>query len=197
MNTSATIKQTIQLFQRIANDFEIIRNNKSIGFVKALICGKDYLNTIQTFEDTEILDGDCLLFFGKKYHIISAEPQVYDNELCYYMLRYSTNPKLNESSNHNGVNNVFHFNAPLNGTNVIGSHDFTLNIDNSIKNIQEIINNKTEDKEALQELLNEIKEASENNKPLTKGIFSNFSDLLAKHSDIAIAVGKLFVKLFF
>ncbi|ACZ07698.1 Uncharacterised protein [Sebaldella termitidis] len=197
MITARMIKKQLQPIRKMANDFEIIRNNQSIGFVKAFVCGKDYPNTIQTVEETEILDNDCLVFQSKKYYVTNAQPKAFDNEVCYYMLEYSTDPKVSESNNRNEVNNVFHFNAPLNGTNVIGSHDFTLNIDNSIKNIQEIINNKTEDKEALQKLLDEIKEASVNNKPLTKGIFSKFSDLLAKHSDVAIAVGKFFVKLFF
>ena len=199
MDMAKTVKKSLNILKKNANDFEITRNNVLVGSVKASICDKDYPNTIQTYEDTKILDGDCLSFFGKKYYIINAEPQVHNNELCYYMLKYSTNPDYQESvvNQHSEVHN-YNINAPLTGTNLIGAqHGFTLNVDNSIKYIQKVIDDKTEDKEALQELLNEIKEASESSKPLTKGIFAKFSDLLSKHSDVAIAVGTFFTTLFF
>lgn len=197
MITARMIKKQLQPIRKMANDFEIIRNNQSIGSVKANICGKDFPNTIQTYEATEILDGDLLSFANKKFYIIDAKPQAYDNEVCYYMLEYSKEPLTKEQSQHNETHN-YNFNAPISGTTLVGSQkNFTLNVDNSIKNIQEIINNKTLDKEALQQLLNEITETLESNKPLTKGIFSKFSDLLSKHSDIAIAVGNFFTTLLF
>ena len=138
MNMAKTVKQSLELFKENANDFEIIRNGASIGTVKAAICGQKFPSTIQTYDDTQILDGDCLSFFGKKYYIINAEPQVHNNELCYYMLKYSTTPESKESDvkQHSEVHN-YHINAPITGTNLIGAQkNFTLNIDNSIKNIQ-------------------------------------------------------------
>lgn len=189
-------KQALEVHKKNANDFEIFRDGQSVGFVKAFVCSSKYPNTIQTLEATEIYDGDILKFLTKNYVIVDAKPVAHGNELLYFMLKYATTEQSNIPKHHSETHN-YNFNAPISGTNVIGSHDFTLNVDNSIKNIQDIINNKTVDKEALQELLDEIKETSENNTPLTKGIFSKFSDLLAKHSDIAIAIGTFLTTMFF
>lgn len=46
-----------------------------------------------------------------------------------------------------------------------------------------------EDQAELNKLIDRAEIITEDNQPISKGTFAKFSDLLAKHSDIAIALG--------
>ena len=66
----------------------------------------------------------------------------------------------------------------------------TINIGSSIEDLKKLISNKsTEEQEELNQLVKLLETITDNNMPLSKGTLAKFSDILAKHQDIVIAVG--------
>lgn len=66
----------------------------------------------------------------------------------------------------------------------------TINNGYSFDEIRSLISSKPiEDQEELNKLVNTVEIITENGETISKGFLSKFSDLLAKHSDIAIALG--------
>ena len=141
-----SIQQGLKLAKKKSNDFTIIRNGQEIGTVKGFVCSKEYPNTIQTVQPTEILDGDILKLLNKEYLIIDAQPKIHENVLCYYMAKYKSN---------------------------------------SENQIDELENKIAE----LEKFATYLETFLENNTKIEKSNFEKFSDLLAKHSNIALAVG--------
>nr|DAS17765.1 MAG TPA: hypothetical protein [Caudoviricetes sp.] len=181
-NFLKAIQHGLKAAQSKANDLTIIRNGQKIGTVKGFVCGKDYPDTIQTLEPVEIYDGDILKLFNKEYLIVDAQPKIHENVLCYYMAKYKSNTE------NSIVSNTFNI-GTVNSSIVGNQQNATMNFDNSITNLRDIISQKSEDKEQLEKFVNYLETLLENNAKIEKSNFEKFSDLLTKHSDIALAVG--------
>ena len=153
-----------------------------LGTVKGFVCSKEYPDTIQTVQPTEILDGDILKLLNKEYLIIDAQPKIHENVLCYYMAKYKSNAEKSSVSNTFNIGTV---NSSIVGT----QKNATMNFDNSITNLRDIISQETEDKAELEKFATYLETFLENNTKIEKSNFEKFSDLLAKHSNIALAVG--------
>ena len=173
-----SIQSGLKAARSRANDLIIIRNGKEVGTVKGFVCGKDYPNTIQTLEPTEIYDGDILKLLNKEYLIVDAQPKIHENVLCYYMAKFKS-----ESENSNISNGTVHNSIVGNQQNAV------MNFENSITNLRDIVSQKSEDKEQLEKFANYLAALLENNDKIEKSNFEKFSDLLAKHSDVALAIG--------
>ena len=177
-----SIQSGLKAARSRANDLIIIRNGKEVGTVKGFVCGKDYPNTIQTLEPTEIYDGDILKLLNKEYLIVDAQPKIHENVLCYYMAKFKS-----ESENSN-ISNTFNIGTVHNS--IVGNQqNAVMNFENSITNLRDIDSQKSEDKEQLEKFANYLEALLENNDKIEKSNFEKFSDLLAKHSDIALAIG--------
>lgn len=177
-----SIQSGLKAARSRANDLIIIRNGKEVGTVKGFVCGKDYPNTIQTLEPTEIYDGDILKLLNKEYLIVDAQPKIHENVLCYYMAKFKS-----ESENSN-ISNTFNIGTVHNS--IVGNQqNAVMNFENSITNLRDIVSQKSEDKEQLEKFVNYLEALLENNDKIEKSNFEKFSDLLAKHSDIALAIG--------
>ena len=75
-------------------------------------------------------------------------------------------------------------------SSIVGTQqNATMNFDNSITNLRDIISQETEDKAELEKFATYLETFLENNTKIEKSNFEKFSDLLAKHSNIALAVG--------
>ena len=177
-----SIQQGLKLAEKRSNDFTIIRNGQEIGTVKGFVCSKEYPDTIQTVQPTEILDGDILKLLNKEYLIIDAQPKIHENVLCYYMAKYKSNAENSSISNTFNIGTV---NSSIVGT----QQNATMNFDNSITNLRDIISQEAEDKAELEKFATYLETFLENNDKIEKSNFEKFSDLLAKHSNIALAVG--------
>lgn len=177
-----SIQSGLKAARSRANDLIIIRNGKEVGTVKGFVCGKDYPNTIQTLEPTEIYDGDILKLLNKEYLIVDAQPKIHENVLCYYMAKFKS-----ESENSN-ISNTFNIGTVHNS--IVGNQqNAVMNFENSITNLRDIVSQKSEDKEQLEKFANYLEALLKNNDKIEKSNFEKFSNLLAKHSDIALAIG--------
>ena len=78
----------------------------------------------------------------------------------------------------------------VNAPSIIGTqHDATLNNTIDFEQIKSLIQSApVEDRNILNELTSTVQTIVEQNKPLTPGIFSRFSDALSRNSEIAVAV---------
>lgn len=76
------------------------------------------------------------------------------------------------------------------GNNSTISQSKTNNIGARIDEIEKLISAKpVPDQEQLAEIIELLKAASEQDKPVSKGLLAKFSDGLKKHSDLVIAIG--------
>lgn len=99
--------------------------------------------------------------------------------------------KLHNSSNTFNIENI-------NGPSIVGNQtNATINIGSSIEDLKKLIPSKsTEDQEELNKLVKLLEAITDNNMPLSKGTLAKFSDILAKHQDIVIAVGGFLTSFF-
>lgn len=73
--------------------------------------------------------------------------------------------------------------------------DVTINNGSNLEEIRALISSKPiEDQEELNKLINTVEVITESGSTVSKGFLSKFSDVLAKHSDIAIAIGSNIIK---
>ena len=78
----------------------------------------------------------------------------------------------------------------VNNSAIGNNGDTTINNDLSIEQIRSLISSKpAEDQKDLNSVVDTVAVITENSETVSKGFLSKFSDLLAKHSDIAIALG--------
>jgi len=126
------------------------------------------------------------LLYESKY--IEAIPKkFYDSsEKMYYITRV-TNDGYNfmeGKDSNNSVQNVFNI-KEIHNSNLATQGDATITVNNyySYEDFKsKIAENGGEDKETLNELNDTLNELIELNKPIEKGIFAKFGDVVSKHS---------------
>lgn len=170
---------------RNGSDFDIEREGAIISRTKGFFCGNDHPNTIQLLSSSNIEIGDYLIHTpdNRRYQISEIRPLSISNSLEGYMAIYKT--PSNEPS-------TYQYNiGTINGSAVVGNqHTVTLNVGSSIQEIKELIKSKPEEEQVeLNKLIQRLEIVMEDNQPISKGFFAKFSNILAKHSDIAIALG--------
>lgn len=178
--------------------FSIERNGSVIGNVHGYFCGKDYPNTIQFVENTDIKNGDWIIdsTTNQRYYAKDVHPLIMNGTICDWMVKYQTEHDFNAQTNSSKQTTInIH---TVSGNSIIGSQEnVVMNVGSSLKDIEQLISSLpiSEQPEA-QELLNTLKSTSESTHPiLVEGALSKFSDLLKKHSDLLIAVGGWAVQL--
>ena len=177
--------------------FQIERSKTIIGEAHGFFCGKNYPNTIQLIENTEIKNGDWLIdsTTGQRYYSVDTHPIVIHGVPSNWMVKYQTENQYNSSRNSSST--IFNIQS-VNGTSVIGNQEkVVLNVISSLSDIEQLIHSLPDsDKAKANELLAELHKTESSNHPvLVEGALSKFSDLIKKHSDLLTAVGGWAVKL--
>ena len=186
------------MLDEMTQTFLIERNGSVIGNVHGYFCGKDYPNTIQFVENTDIKNGDWIIdsTTNQRYYAKDVHPLIMNGTICDWMVKYQTEHDFNAQTNSSKQTTInIH---TVSGNSIIGSQEnVVMNVGSSLKDIEQLISSLpiSEQPEA-QELLNTLKSTSESTHPiLVEGALSKFSDLLKKHSDLLIAVGGWAVQL--
>ena len=180
------------ILKEMTQIFSIERNGSIIGTVHGFFCGKDYPNTIQFVENTDIKNGDWIIdsTTSQRYYAKDVRPVIMNGTPCDWMIQYQTEDDFRAQSNL-GKQTTINIHT-VSGNSVIGSQEnVVVNVGSSLKDIEQLIASLpiSEQPEA-QELLNTLKSTSESTHPvLVEGALARFSNLLKKHTDLLIAVG--------
>lgn len=178
------------MFDYGCSDFTIERNGTFSHIVKGFFCGRKYPNSIQLVPDSDIKTYDWLIdkSTNSRYFIdaIQTIPSL-DNENSGYVIHYLSEYEYNNREKSNSSYNI----GTINGSAIIGNQqNATINNGYNLSEIKSLISSKPiEDQELLNKLVERIEIITEDNQPVSKGTLAKFSDVLAKHSDIAIALG--------
>ncbi len=181
--------------RKFCDDFSVVRNGKILQSVKGFFCGKDYPDTIQLLSDSDVQENDWLIHQPTKkiYFIDNVRPISHGNQILGLMANYLSEAAYNEKQNANVPYSVNI--GSIHGSAIIGNQQTaTINNGYNLDAIKNLIATKpTEDQELLYQLVERVKIVTEDNQPISKGFFAKFSDVLEKHSDIAIALGSSMV----
>ena len=186
------------ILKEMTQIFSIERNGSIIGTVHGFFCGKDYPNTIQFVENTDIKNGDWIIdsTTSQRYYAKDVRPVIMNGTPCDWMIQYQTEDDFRAQSNL-GKQTTINIHT-VSGNSVIGSQEnVVVTVGSSLKDIEQLIASLpiSEQPEA-QELLNTLKSTSESTHPvLVEGALARFSNLLKKHTDLLIAVGGWAVQL--
>ena len=186
------------ILKEMTQIFSIERNGSIIGTVHGFFCGKDYPNTIQFVENTDIKNGDWIIdsTTSQRYYAKDVRPVIMNGTPCDWMIQYQTEDDFRAQSNL-GKQTTINIHT-VSGNSVIGSQEnVVVNVGSSLKDIEQLIASLpiSEQPEA-QELLNTLKSTSESTHPvLVEGALARFSNLLKNHTDLLIAVGGWAVQL--
>lgn len=190
-NIDKTFNRMDTLLNQTGDDFYIEQNNCIVDTVKGFFCGKDYPNTIQIHGSNNIKQGDWIIHTStnSRYYIDNPKPLTFSNKIRGWMLGYKTEKEYQDSLSKNehpsiSIGNIY-------GSAIVGNYNSsTINNGYNLSEIRSLISTKPiEDQEDLNKLIDRIQIITEDNQPVSKGTFAKFSDLLEKHSDIAIALG--------
>lgn len=106
--------------------------------------------------------------------------------------------KLTSNAKEQSVPNSITYNIGTAHDSIIGNQtNATINNSNNLDELRDIINDKVKDheeKEQLQELITMIKAITEANVPVSKGVFSKFSDTLQKNSWVTGPIATTVIK---
>lgn len=187
-------------FKNLVDDFSVIRNGEEISQVKGTINHKEL--SIRTHSQFNILPNDILFHIASRtnYYVKTAFMKTINNKNYGYDITYVLSPEellAKEPKEEKAVFNIGSIgNNAIIGTQSIATIIAQNSASASLEQLKELINSKpAEDKELLNKLLSRLEIIEEDNQPVSKGTLAKFSDLLAKHSDVAIAVGSFFTKL--
>lgn len=171
------------------SSFDIERNGTFSHKVNGFFCGKNYPDSIQLDKNSDIKVSDWLLdkSSNSKYFIDKIQPISDGSQNLGYIIHYLSEYEYN---NREKSNTSFHI-GTINGPAMIGNQQNpTMNNGYNLSEIKSLISSKpVEDQELLNTLIQRVQIITEDNQPISKGTLAKFSDVLAKHSDIAIALG--------
>lgn len=183
-------EQDMELFLSHCDDFSLERSDKIIQTeLKGFFCSEEYPNSVQflDFKNCYPTETDWLIHAnsGRRLHVIGIKPLSdtdiivkYQSEFEYKQVQQTENIQYNIGT--------------INGSAIVGSQtNATINIGVSIDDLKSIISTKdSTDREILDKLINRLEIITEDNQPISKGTLAKFSDVLAKHQDIALSVGQ-------
>lgn len=176
--------------RKLSDDFTVERDGKASHVVKGFFCSNKYPNTIQLTSDADIQENDWVIhnITQKRYFIINVRPISQANNVLGWLAKYLTE---NEYKQQNQTTPFSISIGSIHGPAIIGNQQTaTINNGYNLDAIKSLISTKPiEDQELLNQLIERVKIVIEDNQPISKGFFGKFSDVLEKHSDIAIALG--------
>lgn len=196
INDFPTPEEIFDDFKDFATKFELIRNNKIIAEVFGFLEDND---TIRIDSKIKIYPKDQLYYRAENqmYYVKAVKADIFANEKYGSIVTYVENPELLDEKK---TRETPHINiGSIHGNAIIGSGDNAKiiannNIDSSLEKLKSLILSKNDDVKSQEELLSLLEKISTDKKSLNKGLLSKFSDLISKHSDIAIALGNWVVE---
>ena len=89
------------ILKEMTQIFSIERNGSIIGTVHGFFCGKDYPNTIQFVENTDIKNGDWIIdsTTSQRYYAKDVRPIIMNGAPCEWMIQYQTENDFRAQSN--------------------------------------------------------------------------------------------------
>ncbi|WP_394872718.1 hypothetical protein [Clostridium butyricum] len=171
--------------------FSIERNSILISQIKGVFDNSNSIKTIILPSNAGILKNDWLVhsLTNQKYFIKDIEPLSKSNELLGLKAEYLSESDYKKSLE--DYNKATFSIGTINGSAIVGNYNnATINNGYNLSEIRSLISSKPiEDQDELNKLIDRVEIITEDNQPVSKGTFAKFSELLAKHSDIAIALG--------
>jgi len=186
-----------QLSQNSAS-FDIERNGVIVCTTKGFFCGSKYPNTIQLLENTDIRDGDWLIYTPTKKRCFSIDTRPITDvtgEICGWMVKYMNEQEYQQNIS-NSISNINIQN--VNGPSVIGNQqNVTLHIVTNLNEIKQLIDQISEsDRAKFDEFIEELESVESSKHPaLIGGMFAKFENLLNKYQNLFSYVGGWAVKL--
>ena len=181
----------LKAFKRNMLEYKIYRNSELISSAKGLP------NTEQTtakkfigfFPDANIQVGDvlCIENSSIKYFIVDIDTSSYQGQIFQIKAYYQTTAPVNSSPS----STVYNINTATNS--IIGSQESAIinNSTFSIDDLKQLIElNGSEDKQKLYELTSLLQQSLQND-DFHKSKLSKFSDLVAKHSWLPLAIAQI------
>lgn len=171
--------------------FQLERNKSIIcENVNGFFCSNDYPNSIQVLDDVSVVpnEEDWIIHNDtqKRYFIDNVKPLPLGSFILHYQTEYEYNQIQNAQ---NASINI----GTIHGPAIVGNQkNAIINIECDFDKIKdsllkdETINNN--DKKEVELLIDRLKTITEENQPISKGVLGRFSDLLAKHSNIVVAI---------
>lgn len=191
MNIDRAFNRMHEIVQQTGDDFYIEQNNHIVDTVRGFFCGKDYPSTIQIHGSHTIKEGDWIIhtLTNTRYYVSNPRPLTSSNQIRGWMIEYKTEKEYQDTLTQNNNSNISIGN--IYGSAIVGNYNSsTINNGYNLSEVRSLISTKPiEDQENLNKLIDRIEMITEDNQPVSKGTFAKFSDLLAKHSDVAIALG--------
>ncbi|MBC1893113.1 hypothetical protein HCA84_02415 [Listeria booriae] len=175
------------LVEKQCVDFICIRDDKELFNVKAFFADE---NIIQTAPGYDVKERDWLkhidsknAYFVDKLSPLAGPEGTDGGATIRYLTEHQIQQQKEKSRSAISINTI-------NGGAVIGDfNSVTFNNGYGLDTVKELITSKPEtDQAELDKLVTAVEMLIDANMPVSKGSLSKFSDLLAKHSDIAIAI---------
>lgn len=168
-------------------EFEIYRNSQLLSKTKGLKNSYQGKVFIEFFPEVDVQSGDILKHLNMNFYITNTDFQTWMGNVCAIKAYYQTTPPVEQNSN----STVFNIGTASNS--IIGNQQ-SANINNhsfTIKDFDNLIeSNGGTDKKELYQLSSQLEELLKKD-DFHKGKLSKFSDLIAKHSWLPMAIAQL------
>ena len=168
-------------------DFEIYRNSELISTAKGLknsYQGKVFINF---FPDVDVQIGDILKNSNINYYVVDIDTQTWQGQISSIKAFYQTRPPVDQPSN----STIYNIGTASNS--IIGNQQQAIlnNSSFSIDDLKKLIElYGANDKQQLYELTSQLQQLLEKD-DFHKGKLSKFSDLIAKHSWLPLAIAQV------
>ena len=174
--------------------FRVVRNNVAIAEVIGLYnheqaTSKKY---IEFKPDTDIQPNDCLINPAKeKSYVTDVQTSFFAGNPFSLKAFYESETEHNAGSANQSV--IFNINNATGS--VIGNHNIlNVSYSNQLQELKKAVESADEpDKKELSEIVSLLELIVENRLPVKKGLLSNFSDIIAKHSWLASQLTALLI----
>lgn len=187
--------KNIAFFKDNLITFSLERNGKIIrDDIEAFFCGKDYPQTIQTFDRYDIHPGDVLIENSMKNRYFVDDPHPIGNLSQGLMIRYKTESQMAENK---GSINFSGNNYGIIGNLVKGN---TISQPITFPQYQQIIDKEplTEEERCLiQEIAHDLFLRAEKGYPVEKGMLSKIKNILSDHQALLVPLEELLLHYLF
>lgn len=189
---------TLDGFESEMTSVNIIRNGKLLVITKGLknTTKSNARRTFNFYPDTDIDVGDIIELSGTnfKYYVEEVEPKYWHGELDYIDAYYITLDEYAKKNKQPDSQTVYNIGKASNS--IIGNQqNAAINIGMTVDEFRKAIEANGEgEKEALNKIADMLQTVIDDNTPVSKGSFSKFSDLIAKHSWVATCLTQILLK---
>lgn len=178
-------KDDIEFFRSLSDNFELERDGQIIEHRVKGNFGKN--QTIQVLDDYDIQEGDVLIFSSKNKRCFVTE--VVPISEVDFEIHYQTELQIKHTAQQAGAIHINH----IAGNAIVGSQqNASINVGMSFDEIRRLIgeskNIEPADEKRLNEFVDAVEVVIKNNMSVTKGTFSNFSDLVERYAPIVGAI---------